>query len=178
MATGMHHRLAGVAEPGCDLAALIGQAGGLFDRQGIHVGAVHHHRPRAVAQDTHHAGGTYCRLHFKTLRLQGLGHQRGGFLLLEGQLRVAVQLFEQLDHLPFILFYQGVDAGVQVGWRSVYREGTETGKGKNARAKRQRHGVNPCTDNYCSEGAVLHGQSSLCIYAWCVQCKNNQGLMQ
>ncbi|MCY1407584.1 hypothetical protein D9M71_228890 [compost metagenome] len=134
MAAGVHHRLRGVVQPGRDLGALVGQARGLLDRQGIHVGAVHHHRTGAVAQDTDHPGGADGGLDLEALLLQGLGHQRGGFLLLESQFRVAVQLFEHLDHLRFVLFDQRVDTGFQVGLRSLCAKGTETGEGEEAGA--------------------------------------------
>ncbi|MNG13005.1 hypothetical protein D3C84_966560 [compost metagenome] len=90
MAAGMHDRLAWVVEPGRDLVTPVVQASGLFDGQGIHVGPVHHHRPRTVAQDTHHAGSTDCRLHFEALLLKGLGHLGCSFLLLKGQFGVTV----------------------------------------------------------------------------------------
>ncbi|MNE60382.1 hypothetical protein D3C80_1555240 [compost metagenome] len=149
MTAGVHHRLSGVVEPGGDFAALVGQAGRFLDWQGIHVGAVHYHRSRAIAQNADHARGADGALDLKTLGFESLGDLGSGFFLLEGQFGIAVQLLELLDHLRFVLFDQGVDARVQVG--GVCRKGGDAGKGKQALLGTRGHGVIPCTCRICCE---------------------------
>ena len=76
VAAGVHHRLLGAG--GVDLAGArgIGDARALLERQPVHVGAKHHRRAGAVAQDRNHAGAADAGGHLIAERAQLAGHAR------------------------------------------------------------------------------------------------------
>ena len=89
VAAGVHH--AGVA-------AGIGQAGGLVDRQGVHVGAQAEPALAVAAhQPADDAGAAEAALHLVAPGLQLLGHQGRGAVLVEGELGVVVDVAPQPD---------------------------------------------------------------------------------
>ena len=73
--------LAGVAKPGL-----------LLDRKPVELRAQQHRRTAAIAEHTDHAGPAHLLGDLEAERAQLRRHLRGGLLLLQRQLRVAVQL--------------------------------------------------------------------------------------
>ena len=94
MAAGMHE-----ARP----AAAPGRARGLLDGQRIHVGA-QAEAPAAGAthEAAHHAGAADAPLDLVAPGFELVGHERCGAVLLEGQLRLAVDVAPQGDELPHL----------------------------------------------------------------------------
>ncbi len=75
-------------------------AAGLVDRQRIHVGAqAQALRALAAHQRADHAGAADAALDRVAPAFELVGHQRGGAVLLEGQLGVAVDVAAQADEL-------------------------------------------------------------------------------
>ena len=89
VAAGVHHAV---------FAAGPGGAGGLGDRQGVHVGAQADGAVRCAALELpHHAGATQTGGDLVTPGAQLRRHQGGGATLLERQFRVAVDVAAQID---------------------------------------------------------------------------------
>ncbi|MNT68862.1 hypothetical protein D3C72_2071250 [compost metagenome] len=85
----------------------VGQARGLVDGQGVHVGA-QAEAARAVAthQPAHHAGAADVALDGVAPGFELFGHQRRGAVLVEAEFGVLVDVAADAD--------EGVGAGVQV----------------------------------------------------------------
>ncbi|MNT08573.1 hypothetical protein D3C72_1433200 [compost metagenome] len=87
------------------------QAGGLLNRQRVHVGA-QAQAPRAIAarQRADHAGAGQAAVHLVAPFGQARGHQLAGHVLFVGQLGVGVDLVAQADHLGRDLAHGGQHA--------------------------------------------------------------------
>ncbi|MCY1188403.1 hypothetical protein D9M73_295080 [compost metagenome] len=84
MAAGMHPAV---------VAAAVGQAGGLVDRQGVHVGAQTQAAAAiACAQHADHAGAANTGVHLIAPLAEQACHQGGGAPLLEAEFGVGVDI--------------------------------------------------------------------------------------
>lgn len=92
MSAGVHdrHLIAVVVDAG--LGAGVVESGGLLDREGVHIGAQHDRRTDAIAQHAHHACPADAGGDLESRLPQPFGRLLGSAVLLEGQLRVGVQI--------------------------------------------------------------------------------------
>ena len=95
MAAGVHHRLLDAGAVGLPGARWIGDAGALLQRQAVHVGAQHHRRPGAVAQQGDDAVAADAGRHLVAERAQLARHPRRGLHLAAGQFGIAMEMIEQ-----------------------------------------------------------------------------------
>ncbi len=84
---GMHHAVNGGG---------VLQTGGLLDRQCVHVAAQPHGRTLAVGENTDHPGTADALRHVVAGGPQPSGELRGGAVLLEGELRVTVEVLVEV----------------------------------------------------------------------------------
>jgi hypothetical protein len=112
MAAGVHDRHL-VAGGVCSAhGAGVGQAGGLRDRQRVHVGAHQHHRSSAVSHDADDAGAADAVTHVKARPAQPVGDQVRGAMFLMRQFRMLVDVAVEI-------FLPGSDFGQSVEDRGV-----------------------------------------------------------
>src|SRR5581483_10292200 len=79
-----------------------------------YVGAQHHHRPRPVTQHADDTGAADARRHLASGRGDGGGHPRRGVVLLQRELRIAVQLAVQPGQPTRYI-------GIEINARHAYR---------------------------------------------------------
>jgi hypothetical protein len=99
MTTGVHHRYVMPVRVGLPHPAGVRQTGPLLDRQGIHVRPQQHGGPGAIAQQPDHAGAADALGHLESEIPQVPADDPGGADLLEGQLRMGVQILVQRHQL-------------------------------------------------------------------------------
>jgi hypothetical protein len=87
VAAGMHHAVDGGG---------VLETGGLLDRQRVHVSAQPHGRAVTMDEDPDHSGATDAFRHGVAGRTQPRGEFRCGAVLLEGELRVAVEVLVEV----------------------------------------------------------------------------------
>ena len=90
----------------------VGHVVGLLNGQGIHVGAKGHHTRLRVdtAHMGHDAGVGHVRFMVDSPRLQLIGHERHGLVLLKGQFGMGVQVAPQRHPLPVVFVHERLDA--------------------------------------------------------------------
>ncbi|MDP9913041.1 hypothetical protein J2W27_005173 [Variovorax boronicumulans] len=91
VAAAVGHEAVAPAPVGAGLTG-VGQAGLLFHREAVHVGAHHHDRPGAVAVQRHDAGAADLLGHLEADGAHLGGEQGGGARFLESKLGVGVQV--------------------------------------------------------------------------------------
>ncbi len=80
---------------GAPRRARVGEPGLLGDGQRVHVGPAQHGRTVAVLEHPDHPGASHVAGHGEAERLEPVGHDPGGAVLLERQLGVGVQVLVQ-----------------------------------------------------------------------------------
>ena len=92
--------------------------------QRIELGPKHHRRASTVSQETHDAGAADAGRHLVSKRLETRGKLRGGLHLLEGQLRIAMDVL--IERLQFGIVGVNICGGLTADWRRGKQRDCET----------------------------------------------------
>ena len=103
VAAGMHHaHLVAVPVDGGRCRGV--RKTGLFDhRQAVHVGPHHHQRPISVLKHGDHAGAADVLRHLEADGAQFFGHARGGLVLHQRQLGIAVKMIPEVGQVAVVI---------------------------------------------------------------------------